>query len=45
VTKLKKSGRTLQQAVAAAPTKDLDPTWGKGFMTPENFIGVVYATV
>ena len=34
VAKLKKSGQTLPQVVAAAPTKDLDATWGKGFMRP-----------
>ena len=45
VAKLKKSGQTLQQVVAAAPTKDLDAVWGKGFMTPENFLGIVYSTL
>ena len=35
VAKLKKSGQTLQQVMAAAPTKDLDATWGKGFFPPE----------
>jgi cyclase len=45
VAKLKKSGQTLQQVVAAAPTKDLDATWGKGFMTPADFLGIVYNTI
>jgi cyclase len=45
VAKLKKSGQTLQQVVAAAPTKDLDATWGKGFMAPADFLAIVYSTV
>jgi len=45
VAKLKKSGQTLQQVVAAAPTKDLDETWGKGFMSPADFLAIVYNTV
>ena len=45
VAKLKKSGQTLEQVVAAVPTKDLDETWGKGFMTPANFLAIVYSTV
>jgi cyclase len=45
VAKLKKSGQTLQQVVAAAPTKDLDATWGKGFMSPADFLAIVYNTV
>jgi glyoxylase-like metal-dependent hydrolase (beta-lactamase superfamily II) len=45
VQKLKRSGRTLEQVVADAPTKDLDATWGKGFMPPNNFVTLVYNTV
>ena len=45
ITKLKKSGQTVQQVVAAAPTKDLDATWGKGFMSPADFLAIVYNTV
>jgi glyoxylase-like metal-dependent hydrolase (beta-lactamase superfamily II) len=45
VAKLKKSGQTVQQVVAAAPTKDLDATWGKGFMSPVDFLAIVYNTV
>jgi len=25
------AGKTLQEAIAARPTADLDPVWGKGF--------------
>jgi cyclase len=45
VAKLKKSGQTVQQVVAAAPTKDLDATWGKGFMSPADFLAIVYNTI
>ena len=45
IAKLKKSGQTLQQVVAAQPTKDLDATWGKGFMSPADFLAIVYNTV
>jgi hypothetical protein len=42
VQKLKTSGRTLEQVVAAKPTADLDAAWGKGFMQPDNFVTMVY---
>ncbi|MBY0494981.1 MAG: MBL fold metallo-hydrolase [Cyanobacteria bacterium] len=45
IAKLKKSGQTLQQVLAASPTKDLDATWGKGFMTPNDFLTIVYNTI
>lgn len=45
VQKLKTSGRTLEQVVAENPTKEFDPTWGKGFMPPPMFIGIVYNTL
>jgi glyoxylase-like metal-dependent hydrolase (beta-lactamase superfamily II) len=45
VQKLKKAGRTLEETVAAAPTKDLDATWGKGFLQPNQFVTIVYNTL
>jgi cyclase len=45
IAKLKKSGQTLQQVLAASPTKDLDATWGKGFMAPNDFLAIVYNTI
>ena len=44
VKKLKASGRTLDEVVAAQPTADLDAAWG-AFMRPAFFIGTIYATV
>jgi cyclase len=45
VQKLKKEGKTLEEVVAAAPTKDLDATWGKGFMQPTQFVTLMYSLV
>ncbi|MGH7567400.1 MAG: MBL fold metallo-hydrolase [Gemmatimonadales bacterium] len=36
-------GRTLEQVVAAKPTAEFDAQWGKGFLTPDQFVGIVYA--
>ena len=44
VQKLKASGRTLDEVIAAQPTADLDAGW-PAFMRPAFFIGTVYATV
>ena len=45
VAKLKKSGQTLQQVIAAAPTKDLDAVWGQGFFPPNDYVALVYNTL
>lgn len=45
VQKLKGAGRTLEQVAAEKPTADLDPVWGKGFMTPDMFVTLVYSTL
>lgn len=45
VAKLKNSGQTLQQVIAAQPTKDLDPIWGNGFFPPNDFVALVYNTL
>ena len=45
VQKLKSSGRTAQEAVAAKPTADLDAEWGKGFTKPDAFVSTVYNTI
>jgi cyclase len=45
VQKLKSSGQTLEQVIAAKPTKDLDDPWGKGFMQPDFFVTIVYGTL
>lgn len=40
-----KAKKTLQQVIAAKPTGDYDAAWGKGFLKPEQFVGIVYASV
>ena len=36
------AGKTIQEAIAAKPTADLDATWGKGFFTGGMFTRVAY---
>ncbi len=45
VAKLKSAGRTMEQVVAAKPSAAFDATWGKGFMMPDVFVGIVYSTL
>ncbi len=40
-----KQGRIVDEVVKSAPTKDLDAKWGKGFMTPENFVRAAYTSL
>jgi cyclase len=41
-SKLKAEGKTADEVVAAAPTKDFDEKLGKGFMKPEQFVRITY---
>jgi cyclase len=45
VARLKRGGRTLEEAVAAKPTKDLDARWGGGNFNGDAFVGLVYRTL
>ncbi len=45
VRELKRAGKTLEQVQAAKPSAEFDAAWGKGLMTPDAFVGVVYATL
>lgn len=40
--KLKSSGKTVQEAVAAKPLDDLDPVWGKGLFNSDTFVQIAY---
>jgi glyoxylase-like metal-dependent hydrolase (beta-lactamase superfamily II) len=42
VAKLIREGKTLEQAIEAAPTKSLDAEWGDGFLKPEQVVQMVY---
>ena len=43
VSKLVRSGQTLEQIQAAEPTKAYDDKWGKGFLKPADFVRMLYA--
>jgi glyoxylase-like metal-dependent hydrolase (beta-lactamase superfamily II) len=45
VATLKASGASEQEAIAKKPTADFDAVWGKGFINPDVFTGVVYRTL
>jgi glyoxylase-like metal-dependent hydrolase (beta-lactamase superfamily II) len=45
VAALKNAGVSEQEAVAKKPTAEFDAAWGKGFMNPETFSGIVYRTL
>lgn len=45
VQKLKSSGKSLEETVAAKPFADLDPEWGKGVLSGDAFAHVVYTTL
>jgi len=42
VQKLKSSGKSIQEAVAAKPLADLDPVWGKALFNGDGFVQIVY---
>jgi cyclase len=39
-----KQGKTLDEVLAAQPTKDLDEQWGKA-LTPKHFLGMAYGSI
>lgn len=41
----KKSGKTLEETIAAKPTADHDPKFGNGFIKADMFITMVYKTL
>src|SRR5277367_4781461 len=45
VEKLKGSGQSLDQVIAAKPTADFDAVWAKGPLKPDQFVGLVYSTL
>ncbi|MCH8960879.1 MAG: MBL fold metallo-hydrolase, partial [Bacteroidetes bacterium] len=38
-------GKSQEEVVAAKPTSDLDAEWGGGFMQPDVWVGIVYASM
>ena len=41
----KKAGKTLEQVQAAKPSAEFDEMWGKGRMSPDAFVELVYRTL
>ena len=42
---MKKGGKSLQEVQAAKPTADFDATWGKGMMSANDFVALVFNTL
>ena len=42
VEKLIAQGSSRDEVIAAAPTRDFDEQWGKGFLNPPKWVGIVY---
>ncbi|MGK7895923.1 MAG: hypothetical protein AB4368_31060 [Xenococcaceae cyanobacterium] len=36
-------GTSVEDFIASNPTADFDETWGNGFLSPEQFLRIVYA--
>jgi glyoxylase-like metal-dependent hydrolase (beta-lactamase superfamily II) len=45
ITSLITAGKTIDEAVAAAPTKDFDSKWGSGYVPPDVFVKMVFSSV
>jgi cyclase len=45
LSKLKNEGKSVEEAIAAAPLADLEETWGDGLFKGERWIELVYAGV
>jgi hypothetical protein len=39
------AGKTIEKAVAAEPTKDFDAQWGKGYVSPDVFVRMVFTSL
>lgn len=42
---MSKQGKTMEEVLAAAPTKDLDPVWAKGGIPAERFLRMAYPSI
>ena len=39
------AGKTMDEAVAAAPTKDFDAQWGQGYVSPDVLVRMVFTSL
>ena len=42
---LVEAGKTIDEAVAAAPTKEFDAKWGRGYVSPDVFVRIVFTSL
>jgi cyclase len=40
-----KAGKTVDEAVAAHPTKEFDDKWGKGLLPPDMWVRMAYTSI
>jgi hypothetical protein len=40
-----RAGKTIDETVAAAPTKDFDAKWGSGYVPPDVFTKMVFSSL
>ncbi len=45
ILSLVRRNKTLDEVIAAKPTKDFDELWGKGFLSSEKFVELVYKSL
>lgn len=45
IHKLRSSGRTVQEAIAAKPFADWHSTWGKDFFSGDQLVQIVYSAL
>ena len=45
VARLKKQGKTLEQVIAAKPTKEFDDQWEGGLFNGDDWIRIIYPAV
>jgi cyclase len=45
IQKLIAAGKTMDEVVAAAPTKDFDAKWGRRYVTPDVFTKIVFSSL
>ena len=45
IGRLIKAKKTLEQVVAAKPTREFDAVWGNGFLKPDQFVEIVYKSL
>ena len=45
VLKLKTSGKTVEQVIAAKPSASFDAQWGGGFLKPDVWVEIIYSAI